>query len=116
MRVNSIRSIASLAAVLVAACGQHDSVTAPPAGARAQRTILSTPATVNVVTRNTPLSQSLSTSAVIGAFGGVLSIPGAGLTIVVPAFALSSPTRITVTAVAGNQVAYEFAPHGIHFL
>jgi hypothetical protein len=116
MRATSLRSIATLATALLVGCGQSDSVTAPPVAARAQRTILPNPATVHVITRNTPLSQPVSTSAYIGAFGGVLSIPSAGLTVVVPPFALTSPTRITVTALAGNQLAYEFAPHGTRFL
>ena len=33
-----------------------------------------------------------------------------------PPFAVLSPTQITVTAVAGSQVAYEFEPHGIQFV
>jgi hypothetical protein len=48
--------------------------------------------------------------------GGTISIPEAGLTIVVPAFALTSTTLISVTALAGSDVAYEFAPHGTTFL
>jgi hypothetical protein len=58
----------------------------------------------------------ITTSATIGAFGGTLALPGAGLTVVVPPFAVTSPTKITVTAVAGNQVAYQFDPHGTQFL
>jgi hypothetical protein len=45
----------------------------------------------------------------------VLALPSAGLTIVVPAGAVSSPTRISVTAVPGDLVAYTFEPHGIKF-
>ena len=98
-------------------CGERTNVTSPAvAGSTAYRTVLESPTSVHVVTRNTPLAQSLSASAVIGAFGGTLSIPGAGLTVVVPAFALTSPTQVTVTAVAGSQVAYEFEPHGTQFL
>jgi hypothetical protein len=47
--------------------------------------------------------------------GGVIRLPDAGLTVVVPALALSSRQLITVTALAGNDVAYEFAPHGLKF-
>lgn len=113
MRASSIRFAASAALLLVVSCDR--SVTAPPlASAGANRSLL--PATVNVVNRDQPLASSLSASAVIGAFGGRLSLPGAGLSVVVPAFAIASPTRITVTAVAGRQVAYEFEPHGIRFL
>jgi len=63
-----------------------------------------------------PLSTPTSASATIGLWGGRIALPDAGLMIVVPAFALQSPTTITVTAVAGSQVAYEFEPHGTQFL
>lgn len=113
MHAQSIRLAASAALLLVAGCDR--SVTAPASSsAGATRSLL--PTTVNVVNRDQPLPTSQSTSAIIGAFGGRLSLPGAGLNVVVPAFALTSPTRITVTAVAGRQVAYEFEPHGIRFL
>jgi hypothetical protein len=55
-------------------------------------------------------------SATIGILGGALAIPSAGLTIIVPPLAVFAPTTITVTALAGSSVAYEFAPHGLHFL
>lgn len=105
----------ALLAMLVLAVSCDKGVTAPASSGSASRTLLS-PTVVNVVKRNTPLATSLSASAVVGALGGQLTIPGAGLKVVIPAFALTSPTRITVTAVAGNQVAYEFEPHGIRFL
>ena len=54
-------------------------------------------------------------SATVGPLGGTLSLPGAGLLVVVPPLALSSRQTITVTAVAGSNVAYEFAPHGLKF-
>ena len=113
MRAPSIRLAACAALLLVASCDR--SVTAPAsASAGATRSLL--PTTVNVVNRDQPLPTSQTTSAVIGALGGRLALPGAGLTVVVPAFALTASTRITVTAVAGRQVAYEFEPHGIRFL
>jgi hypothetical protein len=117
--MTALRLIGIVAASsLIASCSERSSPTGPGAvtGSTAQRSLLGSPAAVNVVTRDTPLATSLSTSAVIGAFGGHLSLPGAGLSVVIPAFAVASPTRITVTAVAGNQVAYEFEPHGTHFL
>jgi hypothetical protein len=47
--------------------------------------------------------------------GGVLALPSAGLTVVVPPLAVLKPTQMSVTAVAGSSVAYEFEPHGIKF-
>lgn len=117
MRAVSLRAIA--VATLVVAAGCDRGATEPVAvksGAPANQLLLASPVSVNVVQRNTPLPSPLSTSAVIGVLGGQLTLPGAGLKVVVPAFALTSPTRITVTAVAGSQVAYEFQPHGIRFL
>ncbi|HET9425185.1 MAG TPA: hypothetical protein VFO55_07440 [Gemmatimonadaceae bacterium] len=107
----------ALLALMAVAAGCDKTVTAPSApGAGAHKAILSSPVSVSVVTRNTALATAQSASAVIGLLGGRLTLPGAGLTVVIPPFALTSPTRITVTAVAGNQLAYEFAPHGIRFL
>ena len=65
--------------------------------------------------RTTPLASPITVSQTIGASGGTLSIPAAGVTVVVPQGALSSPTVITMTARAGSLVAYDFAPHGITF-
>jgi hypothetical protein len=110
-----MRTFAVFALVAVASCDK--SVTAPaPSASTANRLLLGSPTTVRVVRRNTPLATSVSASAVIGLFGGQISIPSAGIKVVIPALALTSPTRITVTAIAGDQVAYEFEPHGTRFL
>ena len=45
----------------------------------------------------------------------MITLPGAGLTVVVPAGAVSAPTAITVSAPQGSAVWYEFQPHGIQF-
>jgi hypothetical protein len=116
MRALSIRLGAFASLLLVASCDNGVTAPAPaPSSGVANRSLLG-PATVTVVTRNTPLATAQSASAMIGLLGGQLSIPGAGLKVIVPPFALRSWTRITVTAVAGNQLAYEFEPHGIRFL
>lgn len=70
---------------------------------------------VRGVTRSTALSKDISVSAVIGKNGGTLSIPDAGLTLVVPPGAVSANTKFTATALAGRLVAYEFQPHGTTF-
>ena len=117
MRAMSMRTFALALLVVVAGCDRG--VTAPvaaPSGASANQLILSSPTIVTVAQRNTPLAAPLSASATIGILGGQITIPGAGLKVVVPPFALTSSKYITVTALAGNQVAYEFQPHGIQFL
>ena len=56
-----------------------------------------------------------SDTATIGSNGGVLELKSAGLKIVVPMGAVSSPTKFSVRTVAGGLVAYDFQPHGVRF-
>lgn len=70
---------------------------------------------VRGVTRATPLAKDIAVSAVIGPKGGKISIPEAGLTLVVPANAVKANTTFKATALAGKLVAYEFEPHGTKF-
>lgn len=70
---------------------------------------------VRGVTRAAPLAKDISVSAVIGKKGGTITIPEAGLTLVVPPNAVSSDTKFTATALAGRIVAYDFQPHGAKF-
>jgi hypothetical protein len=71
--------------------------------------------TALVLKRLTPLDSDISVSAVIGPQGGSIKINEAGGKIDIPAGALSAPTTITMTALAGPNVAYEFQPHGLTF-
>ena len=66
---------------------------------------------VDPVERATPLAEDLSWTFEAGPGGATSSNPAVGLTIVVPAGALSGTTTITVTALAGTHVAYRFTPH-----
>jgi hypothetical protein len=77
--------------------------------------LISGPTHMAAVTRDVPLATSQSASATIGIFGGQIRLPDVGFTLVVPAFAVTTPTTFTVTAVAGSEVAYEFEPHGSQF-
>jgi hypothetical protein len=65
--------------------------------------------------RNTALAANITVTQTIGTAGGTLSIPAAGVTVVVPAGALTSNTVITMTARKGKLVAYDFTPHGVVF-
>lgn len=67
------------------------------------------------VTRNTPLASDVSWTFTVDEDGAVSSNSASGLLIVVPPNAVSAPTTITVTALAGEEVAYRFAPHGLQF-
>jgi len=116
-------------AAIAAACVSADTTTAPggpsgvtaptdPTAASANLTSLlglGSPTEITPLLRTAPLAQSLSASATVGPLGGTLSLPGAGLLVVIPPLALSSRQTITVTAVAGSNVEYEFAPHGLKF-
>jgi len=118
----------ALVAVVAAACVSTDIPTAPSGPAVSVPTEateanasltsllgLANPIQVTPLQRTTPLANSVSTSATIGPLGGALALPSAGLLVVVPPLALSSKQTITVTAVAGSNVEYEFAPHGLKF-
>lgn len=63
------------------------------------------------VNRTTPLANDVVWSFTAGPLGAVSSNASVGLTIVVPAGALSATKTITVTALSGAPVAYKFEPH-----
>lgn len=71
--------------------------------------------TALVLKRLTPLAADISVTAVIGPEGGSIKINEAGGKIDIPAGALIEPTTITMTALAGANVAYQFQPHGLTF-
>ena len=78
-------------------------------------TLLGKSDTVLVLQRTSAIPQNITVTKVVGSGGGTISIPDAGLTVAIPSGALSYPTTITVTALQGNRVAYEFGPHGTKF-
>ena len=71
--------------------------------------------TALVLKRLTPLAADISVTAVIGPEGGSIKINEAGGKIDIPTGALIEPTTITMTALAGANVAYQFQPHGLTF-
>jgi hypothetical protein len=71
--------------------------------------------TALVLKRFKPLEADISVSAVIGKAGGSINLNLAGGKIDIPAGALDTDTQITMTALAGTNVAYEFQPHGLTF-
>lgn len=70
---------------------------------------------VAVLERGQPLDTDEVVTETIGYRGGIIRLPRAGLTVVVPWGALRRDTRITVTAPAGDLVGYHFEPHGLEF-
>lgn len=130
MRVRSLAALVSLVAVSVtlAACGATDSTAPSTPAASAMKaapadaanaslltTLLGSAQTVTPAHRNTPLAKSITVSKNIGILGGTIAIPGAGFSIVIPPLAIPATKTISVTAMAGDKLAYEFAPHGLKF-
>jgi hypothetical protein len=114
-------AIAVVAMTAIAACSTQDggplapAAPAPQANAGLISSLLGILLPVKGVTRNTPLAADVVASAQIGAAGGRISVPGTGLTLIVPAGAVAANTNFSVTAKAGRLVAYEFEPHGAKF-
>jgi hypothetical protein len=123
MRCRSLLTAVLVAAgaMLSASCGATDDPVAPThptqgAATPSRSQVLAAPVTVIPLQRTTPLAMPISRSACFGMFGGGIVIPDAGFALMVPPLALLSPTCVTVTALAGSNVAYTFQPHGITFL
>lgn len=76
---------------------------------------VTSPIVSTALKRTTPLATDLTAAAVIDEAGGVIAIPAAGVRLEIPRGALRGSTEITVRALAGSLVAYEFGPHGKQF-
>lgn len=124
-----IRRIGALALALTLAACSADQVAAPtqmkasPSGPDASLlgglvgtvTGVLNLTTSDAVQRTTPLAAPITVSKDIGYYGGTLSIPEAGVTVIVPRGALMRTTTITMTARAGSLLAYDFSPTGTVF-
>lgn len=123
-RLRTLSAAIALAAVSLVSSSCHDA-TAPVARASAPDALLGLPSglgggvstlvdtTVNSLQFAVPLLSDISRSATIGPEGGTIDIPETGFHLDVPKNAVYAPTLITVTAVQGSAVAYEFEPHGL---
>jgi len=107
-------ALAIVAACAAAACGDRMPTEMPVASAAAP-TFARPDAVVGLLKPTEPLRETLHATAVIGPRGGKIQIPGAGFRIEFPRGAVAIPTRITVTALRGDNVAYMFEPHGLAF-
>lgn len=121
--ISSLRrtGLLAVAVALMAACSSEPAtapttrIAAPVAPSADLASLLASLHLVPLLQRTTPLASSITVTQTVGAEGGTLSIPAAGVTVTIPQGALSSPTVITMTARAGSALAYDFAPHGITF-
>jgi hypothetical protein len=93
-----------------------------PAGRQASQSLLGSivgalTSPVSVVTRDVPLRADITVSTEITPQnGGQIRIPEAGFTVIIPPHAVAYTQTISVTALAGNLVAYDFGPAGSTFL
>jgi hypothetical protein len=116
--------------VTLAACGATDSTAPSTPAASASRQLsatndtanknllgllLGTTKEINPLLRTNNITSPITVSKRIGILGGAIAIPQAGLTVIVPPLAIPSTKTISVTALPGNKVAYEFEPHGLRF-
>lgn len=119
----SLRRLAAMAfgLVVVASCSPESTAPVPRAiapTAEPSSDLLGTITsivTMDGLQRTTPLAVPITVRRTIGAEGGTIAIPQAGVSVTVPRGALAKATTITMTARAGTLVAYDFAPHGITF-
>lgn len=70
---------------------------------------------VPAVHRSSTLSHDVVVQQTVDSRGGSIALPEPGMRITFAPGALSAPTTITVTAHAGDYLAYSFEPHGIQF-
>jgi hypothetical protein len=111
-----VRVFALLMAAALAACESTQPSGEIRTGVGPQLDIYDPAIEVEVLQRTTPLGQNYTASAVISRSGGTISIPQAGFSITFPNNAVKGqPTLVTVTAMAGGNVAYLFEPHGLVF-
>jgi hypothetical protein len=123
MKRKMIAGLAAAAlALAAAACVDGESApVAPGVEAQARRPGVAlarksaTKVRVSAIRWRKALVGDVTSSAVIGPAGGVLTLPATGLRLVVPAGAVSRPTRFGVTALAGRLAAYDFEPAGSVF-
>ena len=119
----TLRRLATIAlsALAVVSCGiEHTTLPqlqqSPPTEASSDLLgALTSLVTMDGLQRSTPLAAPITVSKSIGADGGTIAIPQAGVTVTIPRGALAKATTITMTARAGANVAYEFQPHGLTF-
>lgn len=113
---NVARTIQLVAVAVLAACAGDPTATSTPLTPTAPYA-----SDVSALMATTPLNRvvalkhDLTVARTIGSEGGTIRFPAAGLTLTVPAGAVSRSTRFSITALKGKAVAYEFQPHGTVF-
>lgn len=107
-----------IAAAIVVACGGEQALlVSPPLPGAPPLGVVQSPggALVHPVRRQQPMARDVSWSFDVDERGSTVRHAQTGLTITVPAGAVSGPTHITVFALRGAPLAYRFEPHGLQF-
>lgn len=109
-----------LLGVVSAGCGERTTPTQAIPSQSPRYSTSSSLTEVLVLGRPSPLESAVTVTRAIGKNGGSIEIPEAGLKVVFPLGAVVPPkgsktVDITVTAVAGSDVAYAFGPSGLVF-
>ena len=108
-------ALALAVAGLTVACADAPTAPRAPGAASAPRLEVVSPAvSADVLTRTTPVADTITTVLRVDGNGGKYTVPG-GLKIDVPAATFRDPITLTVKTLPGDLVAYEFFPHGLVF-
>ena len=105
------RRVAAVAALAITA-GCSDSPTEPEAF---EEWPVDPSVSAVALSRSGALAEPITVTADIGSAGGTIELAATGLTVVIPSGALDETLTISVTATAGDVLAYEFGPHGTQF-
>jgi len=112
------RARLAAAAACVALLGACSADQVAPSGpvSRASLEVVSPAVPAVPLMRKLALKGNVTVSATIDPNrGGILAIPPLGLVVWFPPGAVSQPTVVSATAIAGRMVMYEFGPHGTQF-
>lgn len=110
-------AIITAAAIVVACGGEQALLVSPHVPDALPLGVVASPggALVHPVRRQQPMAAEVSWSFDVDAAGTTVRYPSVGLTITVPAGAVSGPTHITVICLRGAPLGYRFEPHGLQF-
>ena len=108
-RISVVRAM--VVGIALAACSDASNPVAPEPQAGLLSGLVSS--SLSLVERADPLTAETVVTRTVGAEGGTLS--GGGVTLAIPAGALSEPVEITMTVPAGRYFEAQFAPHGLEF-
>lgn len=114
-RLALLLGVLAITGATIVACNHDGSGTTSPAVPKSPSSLLGLSLQLPILQRLVPLSAPVKWSFTASPLGSKNTNLLTGLTVIVPPGAVSTPTTITVTAEAGQPVAYDFQPAGIQF-